>query len=636
MKHKDSPSDPSSKFASWEREEDRLAEQVLSHYEEYSTGVKQRPANHDGPKFREEKPRARISGTLDEYPVAYLLGRLFDHEATGTLQVQLNGALRTLALEHGHLAFARSTAPDENLDSFLLTHAKFSTSAHKRFGELLLTQSADVPLAVMIVDENLMSQRDLERWLGRLYAIIAQACFAESQREDPGQCWFYDHYEHSQDMRLNMPLTEVVLNGLRMTSNLAPLNQLLPDVQQRLMLSAKGHPSQWGFPLTPAEKFVLSRIEQQARVADLIYDQTQDGVDNLRALHAFLALRAVVPAPIPGRPPAEKRYIAEGDLDQLEQLLAERGRRGSRRESGPNVGRGGSSGRIETPGNGIPRSSTGRIRLPAAKYVSVQEVQALEANSLAAVPAARLIEPIPRKFYTGLTCFLKGHHAVGLVWRKGKLLLAAGTRHEDQLGTRLLNKGVLHQMMLRQPGLEVLREAIKKEQEFRATKATVGTLKVALRLQTQVLNVLRGLAILPWTAIEVQLGTRVKEVLTELASWDNGQFETSTGDLVPHFLTPLEMQVDEALLPTLMRLGKESPQGPYLHYLAQPGRVPVLSPFAQERLDRLNLSVAQRLALEQIDGMRTVAAIQKASAGVEVAGLIFALAVLDIVGYTGG
>ena len=265
-----------------------------------------------------------MSGQLSEHPLAELLQEVCVRGLSGTLRVEHEQSKVVIYLEEGRVIYAASNVRALRLAEYLKAHNLLSQEQLPRFTH----KRSDLALANALSDEGVLSKADLDKPLGNLSFDTLRLAFLWMEGT-----WHYDQHTRLEDsIKLDLDLQKLLLESGRKVSEKFATKRF-PNFEE---IIAPGSAINNLDILTPLEGFLLSRVDGNIKLGDLIAVSGQTEVEALKTIYGLAVAgllqrtaipsvlskqRAAPPKPKPVEQPAVPPPPVRSEEDELKEFL---------------------------------------------------------------------------------------------------------------------------------------------------------------------------------------------------------------------------------------------------------------------------------------------------------------------------
>lgn len=213
-----------------------------------------------------------MNGILTDHPLAELIRELNSKALSGALRLERERAKTVAYFEKGRIVFAASNLRTLRLREYL---KKKGLVSEKEF-DSLENPGADLTMASSLCARGKLSQKDLDSLLATLVADVLRVPLL----------WPDGTWEFDEKARLDNPVRVTIDSAslLKEAAQRLPLKLVslrFRNPNEKFTRSTDGSTTN---SLLPAESFILSRLDEPARLEDLV------AVSGLRELEAFRAI----------------------------------------------------------------------------------------------------------------------------------------------------------------------------------------------------------------------------------------------------------------------------------------------------------------------------------------------------------
>jgi hypothetical protein len=226
-----------------------------------------------------------------------------DAGSSGILRLRQNRSLKALFFESGHLVFAISNLPDEELGQHLVNIGRISTAQLKAVQAQV---NRTLPLTQLLMQQNLISHGELAQAEHEVITGIAVSCF----HWDEGEYTFDGSKTADHEFKTQLRPLDILIEGIRQLRDEDYIRKALGEQSQIIRPIADIYERTKRVNLNRVEGYILSTIERPKTVANLITETGRPEIEVLRSLYALLATGVLdpleeanyIPIPIQGQP----------------------------------------------------------------------------------------------------------------------------------------------------------------------------------------------------------------------------------------------------------------------------------------------------------------------------------------------
>jgi tetratricopeptide (TPR) repeat protein len=227
------------------------------------------------------------TGSLDMNPFAIVLAKAVEENATGTLLISKDTLAKKIHFSEKFVFFAESTSEKEQLTTFLQNKGIISQEAIDKVKEVNknVYLFPSTLLDLQIIEESHLL-KELKEFLKSVISPIFQW--------QTGSYYFQPSVEEqTPPILIQVPIYQMILEGCRGIEDMSLINKVFIDKSSKPHLTADS----WGrlvmIQPSPQESFILSRIDGDFSINDLLSLCPFSEVEILRALLALKACNII-------------------------------------------------------------------------------------------------------------------------------------------------------------------------------------------------------------------------------------------------------------------------------------------------------------------------------------------------------
>jgi tetratricopeptide (TPR) repeat protein len=239
-----------------------------------------------------------MKGSLTEGLLPEVLRQLYVGRRTGFLHFTRQDERRSVYLRAGHIVHADTNVKEERLGETLVAQGVLSASDLKRATGFVLRDKKR--LGAVLVELGILDRDKLEDALGVHVREILRKVFAWSD----GEYAFEEKEEKDleRDMSLRLSTGEMILEAVRSVDDPDVIRFAIGDLDRILGMSNDPLLRFQKIALTPADGYVLSRIDGTLSARELLQVIPMVQEDTLRSLLGLLSTGVVEFLPLPPKP----------------------------------------------------------------------------------------------------------------------------------------------------------------------------------------------------------------------------------------------------------------------------------------------------------------------------------------------
>lgn len=234
--------------------------------------------------------RFQYTGDLAQEPLPEVLRTIHFYRAPGVLTVESGGVTKKVYLLGGNIIFATSTDRAESLGEYMRKSAVISSGELKAsVGKLDLAEGHGRRHGELLVEMGILTDEQLRQIVTEQVKALLYAAFSWEQ----GTVTFeVGRFRTDELIRLDVPTPQAIVDGIRrMPDPRRCVSRLGPS--WTIFERAEAPPEMSDVSFTPAEVMLLSRVDGQLSLRDLITMGPGDLGANAKLVYAFWVLRLI-------------------------------------------------------------------------------------------------------------------------------------------------------------------------------------------------------------------------------------------------------------------------------------------------------------------------------------------------------
>jgi len=225
-----------------------------------------------------------VQGNLGQSYLPEIIHSLHDSHETGILSLTRDKISKRIYFGGGTMTFANSNFLGDRLGEFLVRSGKM-TQSHLALASQKVA-STGRRLGETFVSMGLLTETEMEVGVAEQVLSIIYSVFPW----DSGEYRFQAHANPiADDLVLNLPTIPVILEGVRHIQDFEAVRRALGGPSSIVSYARDFSVVPTDCTLTPEESFVLSRVDGQSSVADIIALSPLPEEQTLRCLYALLS-----------------------------------------------------------------------------------------------------------------------------------------------------------------------------------------------------------------------------------------------------------------------------------------------------------------------------------------------------------
>ena len=225
-----------------------------------------------------------MQGSLDQDQLPEVLHSLAWSEESGVLQVTQDFTSKHIYFGQGSIVFARSNQHADRLGELLVRHDRITRSQLADASNKV--RSSGRKLGAVLVQMGLMSETDVRTWVADQMRGIIHPLFAWSSGE---YCFREKSNPVAEDLTVELSTIPTILEGTRHVENPERVRLALGDMSRIVSYSTDPWMHSHQVSLTPHEGFVLSRVDGQSSINDVLAVTPLPEEETLRCLYALIS-----------------------------------------------------------------------------------------------------------------------------------------------------------------------------------------------------------------------------------------------------------------------------------------------------------------------------------------------------------
>jgi curved DNA-binding protein CbpA len=240
-----------------------------------------------------------MKGTLSEGAVAGILRELYVGRRSGLLHFTRDGERRSVRLYKGNIVHADTNVKEERLGETLVRRGLLSAADLKRATGFVLRDKRR--LGEVLQEMGVLNKDQLEDALALQVREILPKVFSWAEGEyafDPDA----SEVPGDHDATLKLSTGEMILEAARSVSDPDVVRYALGDIDRVLGLSSDPLLRFQKVALSPADGFVLSRVDGTMSAREIIQMDFAPADETARSLHGLLCTGILEYLPVPPKP----------------------------------------------------------------------------------------------------------------------------------------------------------------------------------------------------------------------------------------------------------------------------------------------------------------------------------------------
>ena len=225
-----------------------------------------------------------MQGSLERDHLPQIIRSLNHERESGILQVSREYIKKRIYFGNGTMIFASSDYRADRLGEFLVRRGEM-TPSHFELASTKVTETGQrfgaSMVAMGLMTENEVKDKVREQILAIIFSMFP---------------WHYGEYRFmtkeapvAEDLAVKLPTSPVILEGVRRMNNPATIRRALGDLNGIVNHAKDPALLSMDVGLTPEEAFVLSRVDGQSSIADIVSISPIGDDETLRCVYALMS-----------------------------------------------------------------------------------------------------------------------------------------------------------------------------------------------------------------------------------------------------------------------------------------------------------------------------------------------------------
>lgn len=223
-------------------------------------------------------------------------------ELSGILRLRHNKTLKVLFFESGHLVFAISNLPDEELGQYLVNIGRIPAEHLKQIKQYV---SREHPLTFLLLHYKLLTHEELVKFEQDVISMISLSCF-----DLQGEYTFDGSKTADHEYKVQIRALDVLISGIRSIDDEDYIRRSIGDLSQVIRPVSDLMARTRRVNLSQLEAFVLTLVDRTKSVQTLINESGMPELDALKSLYALLATGILDPLEEPEPVEEPPQFIA--------------------------------------------------------------------------------------------------------------------------------------------------------------------------------------------------------------------------------------------------------------------------------------------------------------------------------------
>jgi curved DNA-binding protein CbpA len=221
---------------------------------------------------------------LEQDQLPEILHSLAWSEESGVLQITKDLTSKHIYFGQGSIVFARSNQHTDRLGELLVRHERISRTQLADASNKV--RSSGKKLGAVLVQMGVMSEADVRTWVTDQMRSIIHPLFAWSAGE---YCFREKTNPVEEALAVELKTIPTILEGTRNVYDAEKVRLVLGDMNRVVSYSTDPWMHSHQVSLTPHEGFVLSRVDGQSSIRDVLAVTPLPEEETLRCLYTLLS-----------------------------------------------------------------------------------------------------------------------------------------------------------------------------------------------------------------------------------------------------------------------------------------------------------------------------------------------------------
>jgi tetratricopeptide (TPR) repeat protein len=225
-----------------------------------------------------------LQGSLSREPFPEVLHALARSEQSGVLQLTRDLTSKRIYFGGGAIVFARSNQHSERLGEFLVERGRI-TRSHLADASNKLRASGQM-LGAVLVRMGLLNEDEVREQVSEQIRSMIRPLFVWNGGE---YCFRTEGDLVARDLQVDLPTIPTILDGTRSVEDMQSIIRVLGSLERVVSYSRDPWIHSHHVSLTPREGFVLSRVDGQSSMANIVSITPMEEVETLRCLYTLVS-----------------------------------------------------------------------------------------------------------------------------------------------------------------------------------------------------------------------------------------------------------------------------------------------------------------------------------------------------------
>lgn len=234
-------------------------------------------------------PRFEYRGDLAASSIAEVLQTVFHYKVPGVLSATHEGVEKKVFVWDGDVIFATSGDRHDSLGDYLLRQQRITQEEFDRSVELLLLAAGAKRHGDVLAEMGLVTAEELFQIV---MAQVKEIVFSLFNWEVGEVTFSVGKYRTEELIQLNIPIRQMILEGVKATVNVPRLVDLLGP-SWTVFIPSYQAADVGDIGMAPAEIRFLAQVDGVKALKELVKAGPGDAWTNARLLYAFFAMKLI-------------------------------------------------------------------------------------------------------------------------------------------------------------------------------------------------------------------------------------------------------------------------------------------------------------------------------------------------------
>ncbi len=225
-----------------------------------------------------------MQGSLERDHLPQIIRSLNHEHESGILQVSRDYIKKRIYFGNGTMIFANSDYRADRLGEFLVRRGEM-TPSHFELASTKVTETGQ-RFGASLVSMGVMTENEM---LDKVREQVVAIIFSMFPWHHGDYRFMPKDHPVAEDLAVKLPTSPIILEGVRRMNNPATIRRALGDLNRIANHAKDPALLSEDVGLTPEEAFVLSRVDGQSSIADIVSISPIGDDDTLRCIYALMS-----------------------------------------------------------------------------------------------------------------------------------------------------------------------------------------------------------------------------------------------------------------------------------------------------------------------------------------------------------